>query len=284
MIIAINYADSSFELQRSYNTKTAYSKGKVDKVIEYSPKDIDKEFYHKNRNIFNYERGAGLWLWKPYIIQKTLLQMNEGDYLFYCDSGTYYVNKVTKLIEVMEKEKVSIMPFEIPLIQRQWTKKETFSLIGCNLYDQNQICCGYLLIKKCNEVMHLIEEWLHYMQDERCVSYKQFTNESNFNDFIEHREDQSVFSLICRKNGLVTFRDPSEYGDRPYQYAWRKASSYKEYDLVIKKYTNSPYPRIVVSNRKVNPTTYKKKEFIRNILDKMGIWECYYKYILMAKF
>lgn len=39
------------EYQRKYNTKTAYKKGKVDKVVEYSPRDIDNDFYQDNKVI-----------------------------------------------------------------------------------------------------------------------------------------------------------------------------------------------------------------------------------------
>ena len=49
MIVCINYADAKFQDSRSFNTKTAYEKGKADKVIEYSLKDIDDLFKEKNK-------------------------------------------------------------------------------------------------------------------------------------------------------------------------------------------------------------------------------------------
>ena len=94
MIYAVNFADESFQIQRAFNTKTAYSKGQVAKVFEFSPSDIEDSFLEKNKNIFSYERGHGLWIWKPYFILKALQEINEGDYLFYCDAGTFFVNKV----------------------------------------------------------------------------------------------------------------------------------------------------------------------------------------------
>ena len=45
MIIAINYADEKFVKQQKLNTYTAYEKGKVDIVFEYSPEDIEDCFY-----------------------------------------------------------------------------------------------------------------------------------------------------------------------------------------------------------------------------------------------
>lgn len=280
-IIAINYCDKLFELQRNYNTKTAYSKGKVDEVIEYSITDIDEEFLKKNASIFSVQRGAGLWLWKPYLILKTLKLMNEGDFLFYCDAGAYYVNSVSKLVDNLENCNGDVMSFELPLISRQWTKKETFTTIGFDSSCQNQILAGYILIRNTDYSRKIIAEWLYYMQDERCASPKQITEEANYDDFVAHREDQSVFSIICRKYQIQPFRDPSQYGDRPYEYAWRKgySSFWKRYSFRKKRYTNSAYPKIVVSNRKSDPIKYKLYETIINFLWRIGVYnELSYKW------
>ena len=286
MIVAINYSDDNYKFQQEYNTKTAYKVGGVDKVIEYSPQDIDVDFYKKNAAIFAYKRGAGLWLWKPYIIYKTLQTMEDNDYLFYCDAGVYYVNKVNRLIDVMEKKKVPLMTFELPLLEREWTKKETFDVMDYHQYDNNQICATYILMKNCEASKKIIAEWLFYMQDERCASPKQCTEEPNFDDFVEHREDQSVFSVVCHKYNIVPFRDPSQYGDRPYQYAWMKSYNgrWKEWTYNEKKYQNSLYPRIVVSNRSTVPSKYKRREMFRNLLCRLGLYKCYFKYKSGAKF
>lgn len=278
MIIAINYSDNKFENQRKYNTSTAYRKGRVDKVIEYTSADIDPAFYERNKTILLYQRGAGLWLWKPYIILKTLDGMKSGDYLFYCDAGAYYVDKVSKLVAVMEKQHIDLMPFESPLLERQFTKKETFTRIGYHDYSQNQICASYILIKKNDSSLRILREWFNYMQDEVCVSYKHFTNEEDFPDYISHREDQSVFSLVCRKNQIHPFRDPSQYGERPWEYAWLKSyeNRWKKWKLSEKKYPDSSYPRIIVSNRKFDPLQFKKKEFYKTVLWRIGLYNRYY--------
>lgn len=278
MIIAINYCNARFETQRKYNTATAYTKGKVDRVIEYSLADIDAVFYERNQAIFAYERGAGLWLWKPYIILQTLREMQEGDYLFYCDAGAYYVDRVHKLVDVMEREHIDIMPFEIPFLERQFTKKETFVRMDYGDYTHNQICTTCMLLKKNDSTLSFISQWLTYMQDEICVSYRHFTEEAEFPDFVSHREDQSIFSLLCRKHHLQPFRDPSQYGDRPWEYAWMPSYEWrwKPWTLSEKKYPNSPYPKIIVSNRKFDPLRFQKKERYKSFLWRLGLYNRYY--------
>lgn len=273
MIVAINYADEKFEVSRKYNTKSAYKKGKFDKVIEYSFSDLDEEFKLRNASILAYARGAGLWLWKPYIILDALNKINDGDYLFYCDSGAYYVNDIYLLIDVLNKTNQNILPFELPLLERQFTKKETFVLMDYSNYENNLICATYMLYKRSDKSIAFVKEWLKYMEDERLCSSKHFMPEiKEFDDYCEHREDQSVFSLLCRKHGLEAFRDPSNYGERPWMYGRN------HWDVVLKKYINSPYPKIIVSNRKMNPQKYRVKEFIMHYSWRLGIFNqkiCY---------
>lgn len=276
MIIAINYADEKYETLRKYNTLTAYKKGFADKVIEFSPKDISIEFKENNKAIFSNERGAGLWLWKPYVICKAMDEIDYGDYLFYCDAGAYYVNRIQRLIDAMECACVEIMPFELPLLARQWTKKETYRIMNYDNFEGNQILVGYLLVKKSEFTEKILHEWINYAQNEHCISPKQFSNEKNNVDFVEHREDQSIFSIVCRKYNLITFRDPSQFGDRSWQYAWNRVKGEKKWDYSPQKYMNSPYPRILVSNRKIDPIKYKRKILFEDILWRLGLYSKYY--------
>lgn len=267
MIYVINYADEKFEKNRKFSTKTAYSKGKANKVIEFSPNDIDDDFKERNKHIFAYERGAGLWIWKPYIILKTLEQINEEDYLFYCDAGTIFVNKVQYLIDCLERENQSIMIYELPLLSRQFTKKETFVMMGFDDFEINQCLAGYVLMKKNRFSISFVKEWLNYMEDEKIVSPKHFLPDvEEFPDFYSHREDQSVLSILTKKHILPVFRDPSDYGDMPWRYARR------EWTYAPRKYTNSPYPKIILSNRNTAPYKYLIKDKIRKLLNKTGLY------------
>lgn len=269
MIIAINFADDNFRRAQELNTKTAYTHGKVDKVIEYSPEDIDDNFKKSNEQVFKYNRGYGLWIWKPYFIVKTLKEINYGDYLFYCDSGAYYVNNVQYLINCMEEKNQDIMCFELPLISKQWTKTETFEFMEANNEEHknsNQILSGYILIKKSDFSVKFFDEFLNECCDEKKVSYKNFDdNIKNDLDFIAHREDQSILSILYTKYNLEAFRDPSQFGDRPWEYCGDGRI------IRFKKYENSKYPRIIMSQRKASIKKFKIKEKIKDILLKIKL-------------
>lgn len=267
MIVAINYANDKFRIQQEYNTYTAYKYGKVDKVIEYSPKDIDFSFKEENKEILAFERGDGLWIWKPYFILRTLQEIEENDYLIYIDSGSYYCNDVKHLIDVMENEKKDILAFQMPLLEIQWTKKETFDFLGVKDYSRNQFLGGYMVLKKTAFTLSLINEWLELMKNPICSSPID-TSKERFDNFIEHREDQSVFSLLCHKYGIQGHREPSQYGDYPWLYRYHREYAYKSINFI-----NSPYPRIIVSVRRSKPYSVKWKLFIKDFLNKLGLYK-----------
>ena len=210
-IIAINYANEIFTDAQKINTLTAYYIGKTDLVLEYSPMDIDKEFIKKNIHILKHKRGGGYWLWKPYIILKTLNSFKEGDYIFYSDSGAYYVNKIQHLIAELKKHNQDIMPFQLRFLEKEYTKRDAFILMDCDKdkYTNTRQCrTGWMLIKNTAFSKGFFEEFLFYAQDERIITDMPNTfGKENYPEFIENRHDQSIFSLLCKKHKLKFFRE-----------------------------------------------------------------------------
>lgn len=215
MITAINYADEAFRNAQKLNSRTAKKWG-ADRVIEYSFKDIDVEFITQNEHIFSYKRGAGYWLWKPYIILKALQNVEDGDYLIYTDSGAAYVNRISYLIDTLNRDNSDVMCFCIDQQERKWDKRDALILMDADreeILDSNQICGGYILIKKTENSVRLIEEYLQYAQDARIITDEpNVMGYENYQEFVENRHDQTIWSLLCKKHGILPYRDPSEWG------------------------------------------------------------------------
>jgi hypothetical protein len=280
MIAAVTFSTDNFESIRKKNVTTAIRKGKVDKVFEYTPKDIDSDFFNQNKCIFNYQKGAGLWLWKPYFIARALAQINEGDYLIYSDAGSYFINPVNCLIESLEQSPHDVMVFELPLISKQWTKKETFLRmeVDFDLYGtKNQILANHIFIKKSAFSVSFISEFLKICCDEVAISNKQFDSSIvESEDFLAHRMDQSILSILSQKKGLIPFRDPSQFGDRPWEYLLSSEVLYNP-----KKYNNSNYPTIFFLTRQVtNYNLFYSKEIIKRVL---SIFPSYVKWEIIRR-
>jgi hypothetical protein len=214
MICAINYANGMFRESQKLNSKTAVMNG-ADKVIEYSPKDIDPVFYDSNKEILSSRRGNGYWLWKPYFIKRTLDMITDNDYLIYADAGAYYINGISLLIKCMEKEETDIMLFSLgnDYIERMWSKRDAFIIMDCDSakYAESPQClAGFILMKKSAFTCKFIDEWLSYAQDIRVISDQpNCKGKNNYPDFKENRHDQTVLSLLSKKYEVKHFRDPS---------------------------------------------------------------------------
>ncbi len=230
----INYADVKYLSSQKLCTKSAYNNG-IDKVFECNVSDLDNFFIHENRNILSQNRGAGYWLWKPYIILKYLKNINENDYLFYCDSGANFINNINDLINVFKNKKQEIMPFNIcDQIEIKWTKKDLLKYLDLDYPEiiyKPQINAAFQLIKKTDFSIKFYEEYLEYSKNPQLITDLP-SNSDNYPEFIEHRHDQSIFSLLCKKYKFECFRDPSQWGNN-----------------YIDNYPNSPYGQIINHHR-----------------------------------
>lgn len=244
MKILINYGNEEYKETQELNSKTGMSVGGFDKVFSFGPNDIESAFKREYANILEIKRGNGLWLWKPYFINKVLNECDDGDYIFYCDSGAYFKKNIDEIISSLrEGEKIWVS--DNPLIESCFTKPLCFEKMDCKCkeyMETNQIQATYMMFINGIESRKFVNEWLNL-----CEDYELITPENNMYNidqhnkiqFIAHREDQSIFSLLCKKRGIKPHKDPSQRGRYPITfynpvYAY-KVSEHPEdkYDTVI---------------------------------------------------
>ena len=220
MIVAINYADSTYKEAQKFNTKTAYKFGKVDKVIEYGPENIDADFKERNKETFklNDKRAGKFGLWRPHIIMDALNQAEIGDYIFYSDSGASFVKPVRNLIDIMQRDNVDIMVFDMKNnIEKFYTKRDIFVYLDCDkkkYTDTPQRCSTYFLFKKTENTLHFFKEYSEltlkapylFTDEENKLGYP------NYPEFIDTRHNQSVLSVLSKKYGVEAYWDLSQWG------------------------------------------------------------------------
>jgi hypothetical protein len=263
MLVGINYANQHFRKQQKANTLSAKLIAGIKNVIEYSPNDIDDDFKEQHQNIFQKNKGGGYWLWKPFIILKTLKTLNDGDYLFYCDSGAIFLKSIKPLIKEFNQLKQPILAFQQPLIELQWTKRKTFEIVGVpfdEVKNTPQLYGGYLFVKKNTESMQFFETLLKLCLNEDALVNT--SNDNNVPEFIDHRHDQSIFSLLFKKYGYTPLGDLSDYGKFPEAYCQ------PENRIVAQELKSPQYAGTILSVRGANPLTYASKYFIKRFIKK----------------
>lgn len=248
----ISYASKGY-----YSLQNRFEKSLKDRgysIYSYSDRWLRKQsFYHHNIDILKQPRGGGYWLWKPFIIRDRLQKMNYGDLLFYCDVDAVAVDNLDVLFDLCDKNELLL--FQNTFKKNvDWTKRDCFVLMDADnetYYNSYQVIGGMIFIKKTKSNVDFIDLWIKYATDYRILTDS--PNElgfDNFDNFIEHRHDQSILGILAKKQNIELFRDPTEYGN-PYKYPeLRDVEEYLEngnYDD-LNVFNNSSY-RTVLSLR-----------------------------------
>lgn len=220
MKILINYANQRFERARRLNSWSGRHIAHFDRVCAFGPDDVDPDFRRAHAEIFAYERGNGLWLWKPYFICKVIDECSDGDYIFYLDSGAFFMRDPSPLYALVTDDN-PIFVTDNPLLESCWTKPSCFDRMDAHAFrDTNQIQATYILFKVNGYTRAFFRRYLDLcsttdvLLPEGLVKFDKIEKQYG-KDFVAHREDQSVLSLLCKKNGIKAHRDISQRGFDP---------------------------------------------------------------------
>lgn len=216
--ILINYAHKKYYKSQEINSKSGLEKGGFTESIKFGFNDIDDNFKKENQHILSQQKGAGYWLWKPYIILETLRNISENDIIFYCDSGSFFVGNFNDYLfnRCFDDEK-GIILFNGNYPNYEYTKRDCFYYMGCdeNKYTQgNHLTASFQLVRKTDFTLNFYSEHLNFSKDYRISTDS--PNEcglNNHNGFIAHRHDQSILSLLSIKYGVTLLEDISQYGN-----------------------------------------------------------------------
>jgi hypothetical protein len=163
------------------------------------------EFHKHLLFISENKKGFGYWLWKPFLIWKTLEELPEGDLLVYLDAGTKLSlegkSRFMNYLEIQRKDKFNNLFFEQLFPISKWCKMDAIHFLDAYDLAQNnikEVLPGILFT--CN---NLHNRFLFKLCYDTCSNY-QLINDSpsikqNLPEFVEHRHDQSIFSIITRK-------------------------------------------------------------------------------------
>ena len=113
--------------------------------------------------------GGGYWIWKYDVIEQTLEEMNEGDFLIYLDSGSQ-INKggekqFGEYLKILNESQYDMLCFKLPMPEYKWTTGNIFRAFNVSKEDpirrSGQIEGGTLLMQKGPN----LQSWLKIIKD-----------------------------------------------------------------------------------------------------------------------
>ena len=197
MIKLINYANETYRLAQRVNSWSGKHVAHFDEVLSFGPQDIDDDFRESHRDILSAKRLNGYALWKPYFLQKVIEESRDGDYIFYLDSGAFFVRDVRLLIPYLSEEN-PLFVTDIPLMECNWTKPACIEYFQAEkLRYTNQIQSGYIFFVVNNYTKVFFREYFDICSSTQLLipeGLGKFERISkNYGDrFVSHREDQSI--------------------------------------------------------------------------------------------
>ena len=211
MKIHINYAHVRYLEVQKLNSETALSRGGFDTSISPGLKDLDQEFISNNSYTLPQPRGAGYWIWKPYLILRYLKEMRETDWLMYTDSGFYFCANPWDLIlgEADAIGEKGVMTFGECFTNGMYTKRDAFVLMGMDndvIRNSPQRIASSFVCRKTPFAIAFVEEWLRYACDPRIITdLPNSRGLPNYPEFRDHRHDQSILSFLTYKHGTCVY-------------------------------------------------------------------------------
>lgn len=214
MKILINYAAGKYIKSQKTNTSSGKWCG-FDKACQLGPEHIGKKFADKYREILSQKKGAGYWLWKPYLILRVLKTAEPGDIVMYSDSGATFLRDVNPLLSLADAQPIVL--FDQPkFLNVQWTKKDTFQMMKCtgDEYLHGKHWNGaFQIYRVCRESIDFVREYLGWCANKYTLTDIPSIMGPEHELYQAHRHDQSVLSLLAIKYGIKPNVDPSQYGD-----------------------------------------------------------------------
>ena len=193
-----------------------------DEIIGLTEKDLmgDTDFWNKNKEfILKNSKGYGYWIWKPYLINKELEKMNDGDILVYADAGCK-INKNGKkrfleYIEILnnDKDDYGVISFQLDYEEYMYTKNKIFEYFNFNdeIKNSYQFLAGIQIIKKNKHSVELLKRW-----SETSSNYELINNNLSENEcakFRDNRNDQSIFSILVKIYGSIIINDETSFNN-----------------------------------------------------------------------
>jgi hypothetical protein len=200
MITHITFSDENMTISARLCSKSATDHG-CDNSYLYNKLSYSDEFYQLNKSTLDQPRGAGYWLWKPYIIFSELQDMKNGDILIYSDAGLTFNAHIKHIISGMDQD---LFLFGNTHPHGRWIKMDVAQAMGITKeehFTHEQAQASVILIKKTDFALNFISEWLRWAQVPGFIDDSP-SKLPNRPEFIENRHDQAILTNLALKYGI----------------------------------------------------------------------------------
>lgn len=213
--------DLSNSVERFINQSKEIGLYKSTKIFSWidlteSKKNQINYFFKKNN-----KRLYGYACWKPEIILSNLNSIPKGSILQYSDIGCHLnkngYERLGYYLDLMNDQNILAFQYYEPKFQldkklkyqiyfeKEYTKNDLFNYLevkkDSDIRNSEQIWSGSMFFKHNEETKNFLNKWLEVCNINSLIDDTP-SNDKNCDEFIEHRHDQSAFSILCKLNNI----------------------------------------------------------------------------------
>lgn len=152
-------------------------------------------------------KGYGYWAWKPAICVKILESAKDDDVFIYADAGCVFnppaMGRLRDYATLVHDSRTGVLGFQMPPHKEiQWTKRELLRRLQCEdrddiLYSPQVEATCFVFTRRAAPFMNT---W-RFIAMETSLNIDNDLTIPQLPSFREHRNDQSIFSLLMKLHG-----------------------------------------------------------------------------------
>ena len=223
-LIAFASPDLELSIPRFY--EQAKKMNFYDEIIVFKISDLDMD---SQKLIFELlkkgkKNGYGYWFWKPLIIYQTLNKIEYEDLVNYTDIGCHFnqagVDKLEYYVKQLMNSNKGILgfqyfplkgfendEFEFPDISEfKYTKADLLNYFNVmerkDIINSPQYWAGNIFLIKNKFSIEFIKKWINVFEKRFDLIDDTPSKIDNYESFISNKHDQSVYSILCKLNGI----------------------------------------------------------------------------------
>jgi FkbM family methyltransferase len=247
-VLLLSFATSDLIRSVERFKKQAIDSQYYDQVHIASPDDLQIKYKKKINQLISKQkkRGYAYWYWKPLILLDIFKRMKDDDIVQYMDIG-FHINKNAssrfyKYLNLLKKNDRWLLAFQYKPIKYKisseflFPEREEFKYTKADLFDYYkklndkkvthtpQFSAGNFFIKKTENAKIFLNKWLEIYEKRFDLIDDTPSKINNFQNFIENRHDQSVFSILCKINFIKSLS--------AYEYDWVEKNNKKTWEHI----------------------------------------------------
>ncbi len=192
-------------------------------VQVFTPRKLKRlwpDFYNQHKRLLRTEpKGAGLWIWKPHIVQKVLENSaGQNCCVIYVDIGASINSTLESRLRFLSYVEAARgsggFCFELESQPTAaWISETARSALHLSEEElwKNQICATVFGFAPTKEALALVSEWAHLCEKSDYENLRDPEAASTDPRFKAHRHDQAIFSVLARRSSITVFQDETYF-------------------------------------------------------------------------